>query len=352
LTLLPEEPMKVLFDIVHPAQVHFFKNVIGLLRQRGDEVLVTARKKDVALELLEALDIEFKCISTKGSNLLSLAIELIVRNFHLWKIARKFRPNVMVARVGVSAGPVGKVLGIPTVIYDDMEHAKLQAAVGMTFATYICTGLGYYRDFGKRQVRFRGSPVLAYLAPEYFEADKEPLRKAGLDPDKPYIFIRTVSWGASHDVGRAGGKEDDLHRVVEKLSRFGRIIISSEEALPKSLSQYENPVPVEHMHHLLAFASLCLVEGGTIAAEAAVLGVPVVCLGTYDFGYLRALEKEYELIYRPNSIDKALKTAEELLGKTDLKQLWQEKRKRLLAESDDVTKFQLEMIDRTVTTSR
>lgn len=339
--------MKVLFDIVHPAQVHFFKNVIRLLRQRGDEVLVTARKKDIALELLEALGIECISISEKGSGIFSLAAELVVRNFRLWKIARKFRPDVMVARVGVAAGPVGKVLGIPTVVYDDMEHAKLQAAVGMTFATYICTGLGYYRDFGKRQVRFRGSPVLAYLGPKYFEPDKELLRRQGLDPDQSYIFIRTVSWGASHDVGRAGSTEKDLIRLVESLSRFGRIIISAEGPLPQPLSQYENPVGVENIHHLLAFASLCLVEGGTMAAEAAVLGTPAVCLEARDFklGYLNALENEYGLIYQPDSFEKALEIAEELLAEQDLKQLWREKRKKMLAESDDVTRFQLDMID-------
>lgn len=339
--------MKILFDIVHPAQVHFFKNVIRLLQQRGDEVLVTARKKDIALELLEVLGIECMCISEKGSGLFSLALELVVRNFRLWKIARRFRPDVMVARVGVAAGPVGKVLGIPTVIYDDMEHAKLQAAVGMTFATYICTGLGYYRDFGKRQVRFRGSPVLAYLAPKYFEPDKELLRKERLEPDEPYIFIRTVSWGASHDVGRAGSTENDLSRLVESLSRFGRVIISAEGPLSQPLSQYENPVGVENVHHLLAFASLCLVEGGTMAAEAAVLGTPAVCLEACDFklGYLRALENEYELVYQPNSVEKALEITEELLAKSDLKQLWREKRKKMLAESDDVTQFQLDMID-------
>jgi predicted glycosyltransferase len=338
--------MKVLFDIVHPAQVHFFKNVIRLLQQRGDEVLVTARKKDIALELLDALGIEYQCISKKGSNLFSLALELIVRNFRLWKVARRFKPDVMVARVGVAAGPVGKILGIPTVVYDDMEHAKLQAAVGMTFAKYICTGLGYYRDFGKRQFRFRGSPVLSYLAPKYFEPDSEPLRKAGLDPQQGYIFIRTVSWGASHDVGRAASKEEDLRKLIENFSRFGRVVISSEEPLPQALSQYANPVPVEQMHDLLAFASLCLVEGGTMAAEAAVLGVPAICLGTYDFGYLRALENQYKLIFRPDSLDKALEIAEELLNNEDLKQNWQEKRQKMLAESDDVTQFQLDMIDR------
>ncbi len=340
--------MKILFDIVHPAQVHFFKNVIRRLQQRGDEVCVTARKKDVALELLDALGIEHTCISEKGSNLLGMAVELIVRDIRLVRIARRFRPDVMVARVGVSVGPVGKLLGIPTIIYDDMEHARLQAAIGMTFATYICTGLGYYRDFGARQVRFRGPPVLAYLGPKYFQPAPEPLRQAGIDIDAGYIFIRTVSWGASHDVGRRPSSETQLAQAVERLEHFGRVIISSEEFLPRSLSRYNNPVGVEQMHNLLAFARLCLVEGGTMAAESAVLAVPAICLGTYDFGYLRSLEKEYGLIFRPGSIAKAVDIAEKLLNDANTPEVWREKRQKMLSESDDVVQFQLEMIDRAV----
>lgn len=128
--------------------------------------------------------------------------------------------------------------------------------------------------------------------------------------------------------------------------RFRRVIISSEGPLLESLSQYANPVRVGQMHNLLAFASLCLVEGGTMAAESAVLGVPAICLGTYDFGYLSALEKEYGLIYRPDSLDKAFGIADELLGRPNLKEEWRDKRDKMLGESDDVVEFQLSMIDR------
>ncbi len=338
--------MKVLFDVVHPAQVHFFKNAIGLLKERGDEVMVTARKKDVTIDLLNALNIKHTCISRKGSNLIAMGFELLWRDLKLIKIVRRFKPDVMVARVGVSVGPVGMLMGIPTVVYDDMEHAKLQGTIGMAFATYICTGLGYYRDFGKRHIRFRGPPVLAYMGPKYFQPDPKPLRQAGLDPDKPYIFIRTVSWGASHDVGRKRRSENQITKIIDRLSKFGRIVISSEESLRGDFAQYNNPVPVEKMHSLLAFASLCIVEGGTMAEEAATLGVPAVCLGTYDFGYLRALENEYQMIFRPGSIDKAVDIAEELLKDANTSEIWRKKQQRLLADSDDVTEFMVKMIDR------
>ena len=49
--------MKFLIDINHPAHVHFFRNPIKLLIDRGHEVMVTSRDKEMALDLLEELGI-------------------------------------------------------------------------------------------------------------------------------------------------------------------------------------------------------------------------------------------------------------------------------------------------------
>ena len=338
--------MRVLFDVGHPAQVHFFKNVIRLSQRRGHDVLVTSRRKDVTTDLLDALGIEHTCLSEMRPGRWNMASELRARNHRLWLVARQFKPDVMVARVGVAAGPVGRLLRVPTVIYDDMEHARLQAAIGLTFATYICTGLGYYRDFGRRQVRFAGPPVLAYLHPDYFVPDPQVLRRAGLHPEERIIFIRTVSWGATHDRGRTGLGRQQLTHLVEALSHWGRVIVSSEAPLPPELKHCENPVPVAGIHHLLAFATLCLVEGGTMAAEAAVLGTPTICLQSYNFGYLIALERDYQALCRTASIDETIKRACELLQRTDLRPEWARKRDRLLADSEDVVAFQMRMIER------
>ena len=183
----------------------------------------------------------------------------------------------------------------------------------------ICTGLGYGRDFGSRQVRFAGPPVLAYLAPKYFTPDAQRLRRCGVNPDERLIFIRTVAWGASHDVGRKGSRPEEMRRMVERLSKFGRVLISSEGPLPDELAAWRNPVAVADIHHLLAFAAIALVEGGTMAAESAVLGTPAVCLQSYNFGYLVALEKQYGLIARAGSVAAALPIAEGLLELPDLR---------------------------------
>ena len=46
--------MKILFDLGHPAHVHYFKNLIKLLEKNDHQVLIIAREKDVTHSLLKS----------------------------------------------------------------------------------------------------------------------------------------------------------------------------------------------------------------------------------------------------------------------------------------------------------
>ena len=61
--------MKILVDVVHPAHVHFFRHALERWREKGDEVLVTARRKDVTLDLLGQMGIGAHVLSTAGRGL-------------------------------------------------------------------------------------------------------------------------------------------------------------------------------------------------------------------------------------------------------------------------------------------
>jgi uncharacterized protein len=52
--------VRILIDILHPAHVHFFRNIRGEMVDRGHEVLITARDKDRSVELLERYDLPFE----------------------------------------------------------------------------------------------------------------------------------------------------------------------------------------------------------------------------------------------------------------------------------------------------
>ena len=51
--------MKIFIDINHPAHVHYFKNFIKIVTNKGHKVMITARDRDVAIDLLTKYKITF-----------------------------------------------------------------------------------------------------------------------------------------------------------------------------------------------------------------------------------------------------------------------------------------------------
>jgi len=50
--------MKILIDISHPAHVHFFKYFIRNMQNKGHDIKITAKDKDLTLKLLDLLGLK------------------------------------------------------------------------------------------------------------------------------------------------------------------------------------------------------------------------------------------------------------------------------------------------------
>ena len=58
--------LNVLFHICHPAHVHFFRNVINLLKKNTDhKVFIATRSKEITELLLKKYDLEFINLTTQ-----------------------------------------------------------------------------------------------------------------------------------------------------------------------------------------------------------------------------------------------------------------------------------------------
>jgi predicted glycosyltransferase len=276
--------MRVLIDVTHPAHVHFFRCAIDELGRLGHEVVVTARDKDITLALLKEMEIEHHVLGAAGRGITGLAGELLRRDWALWRFARRHRPDVLTGVGGVWAAHVAALLRRPAVVWDDTEHARVSHALTFPFASSICTPECYTRALGAKQVRYAGCHELAYLHPDRFTPDPALVAELGIDPDRPYAVIRLVGWGAHHDVGHHGFDRDGLVRFVQELSEHVQPCVTVEGELPAELERYRLAIPFRQIHHVLAFASLYVGEGATMASEAAVLGTPSVYVNTLGAG--------------------------------------------------------------------
>jgi len=339
--------MRVLCDLKHPADVHFFRPLIRALDRDGDTVLVTSRAKDETLELLDGLGMPHVCVSRMGRGLVGMGAELVSRTARLLALARRFHPDVMIARTGVCVGLAGRVLGVPSVTVDDTEFAWLQVRLSTALATVVCTGMGYGRRFPGKQECFDAPPQLVYTHPDRFTPDPDRLRAAGLDPEEPYVVVRLKAWRAVHDLGVHAPAEREAVRLVESLARRCRVILSAERAVPPELASYRNPVPVEDALHLLAFARLYIGEGSSMAAEAACLGVPAIYLSPSSRrGYLDALEQRFGHVATVPDVPQALEAAERWLSDSAVRDAARVAREGLAGSCEDPVAFLQDVLRR------
>ncbi|MBN1457443.1 MAG: DUF354 domain-containing protein [Sedimentisphaerales bacterium] len=343
--------MKILIDIIHPAHVHFFRNAISVLKQKGHEVAVTARKKDVTIELLERYQIPYTCLSTVGKGQLCLLKELIVRDLRLFNFCRKFKPDVLTGISGMFASHVGFVLRKPSVVWDDTEHQHLAHKITWPVATVICNPNCYAKPVGKKHNLYNGFHELAYLRPERFTPDVDVVRSLGINPDEKYCPIRFVSWGAHHDVGQSGLADDQKLNFIKTIAKYAKPYITSEGALPAELEPYRLTMEVDKIHHVLAFASLCITEGATVASEAAVLGVPSVYVNTLKVGYVDMLEK-YGLIKQSLDIKEIIELSIEALKDDKTINNCRATRDKMLKDKIDVTSYIVELLENIAQTGR
>jgi uncharacterized protein len=347
--------MRVLFDMGHPAHVHLFKNTIKNLKRDGHEIKITARNKEVTLALLKAYGFEYENRGEIYTGMLNKACGMIKIDLTLFGIARKFKPDILVGVHNPYIAHIGLILRKPAIIFTDTENVKIASYLTYPFVQTIITPMFFREQIdSKKHVKIKGLKEIAYLHPKYFLPDPKVLEEIGLHPGEKFIILRFISWGASHDTDLHGIQKGTEKELIRKLSAFGKIFITSEKPLDGDLEQYRLNVPPEKIHSLLYYAEMYIGEGGTMAAEAGILGTPAIHIesnssgqATGEFcGNFLELRNTYGLIHFYPTPDMALTKAIEILKNPHSKDEWKEKQKNLWSDVIDVTSWLTDFIER------
>jgi predicted glycosyltransferase len=342
--------MRVLFDIVHPAHVHFFKHMLRGLAQRGHQTSIVAREKDVTTALLDRLGFSYETVGRSGKkSLFGMAGELVRRDLALAKVARRFRPDVIVTRNPAGA-QAGRLLGIPAVFdTDDGKAAGIHFWSAAPFAHVITTPDCSDEDYGHRHVKYPGYKQTAYLHPNHFTPDRNVLEALGVSPGERYFIVRFVAMVASHDIGEGGLPPAAKRELIDKLRARGRVFLSSEDELPDDLAPLKFPLPPDRLHDALAFADLLIGDSQTVAAEAAVLGTPSLRVSSWTgrLAYLTELEQRYGLTfaYQPKQATELLAHVDRWLNAPSLRATLAPQHQRLLADKVDTAQWFIDFLE-------
>ena len=342
--------MKILIDIGHPAHVHQFRNAIKILKADGHKIFVTARNKEITLDLLNKFGMNYVEVGRYKKNNTSKAVEMFRIDYKLYKLAKRFNPDVLIGGVGnVYVAHVSALINKPSILFNDTEHGTLQNLLSYPFASAICTPSCYKKDIGNKQIRYNGYHELAYLHPNYFKPNPAVLDEIGLSKDDTFIILRFVSWTASHDVGYSGLTIDTKRKAVKEFEKYGHVFITSESPLSEEFERYRIAVSPEKIHDLMYYATLLYGESATMASECAVLGTHAIYSDFAGRGYTDEEEEKYELVFNfkldKESQRESLEKAVELLENNNLKNIGEKKRKELLKDKIDVTAFMIWFVE-------
>lgn len=351
--------MRVLFDIVHPAHVHFYRHLHDSLRSEGHATAVVARDKEVTLALLDAFGIPYTWTGRSGAKSTpARAAELLARDVVLFRQARAFRPDVVLTRnpAGVHAG---RLTGAWTV-YDSVDGraAGVHFHLGAPLAHVVTSPTWLDEDYGRRHRRYRGPKELAYLHPDRFRPDPGIRAALGVGSHEPLFVLRFVANDAVHDADTVGLSPEDRRALVHRLGDIGTVVISSEEALPADLEPLRFSLGPHRIHDVLAAADLFVGDSGSMAAEAGVLGTPVLRFSSWVGpvrGYLGRMESDYGLVrcFGPDTRPGFEAALDDVLADlAGAKARSRQAAARLVAETDDVTAWHRSLLDELVSRPR
>jgi uncharacterized protein len=277
--------VRVWIDITAPAHVLVFRPLIRLLRERGDEIEVTAREYAQTVQLLELHGIEAKLIGRHGgrSRLGKLGtMATRMAGLHRWARGRHF--DAALAHGSHHLTLTARSLGIPSSTTFDYEFATLQHQLGCRAATFVVVPeaipperLERYGVHPPKLRRYPGLKEEYYLAD--FEPDRGVLDAVALDPERILVTVRTPP-----DVSLYHRKSNRLFPQV--LSHLGRQENVQAVVLPRTEEQRDFvralelpsvivPEQAVDAQSLISFSDLVVSAGGTMNREAAALGVPV-----------------------------------------------------------------------------
>lgn len=340
------KPKRILIYLGHPAQYHFLKNAIFLLKNKGCKIKILIKTKDILEQLLNEDGVDYINIQStpRGKGRLSILLASFKRTLAVIKEARRFKADVLVGTdSSVAQAAFFLMKKSITVLEDDYDVIRNLARLTFPFTSCIlvpkeCSAGPY----DKKRVSYNGYMKLAYLHPSYFTPDMTIVNEYGISGK--YILIRLAQLSAHHDDNIQGLNENLVENIIKRTEEVGyKVYITFESEIYERFSQYKLKIRFNDIHHILANADFLISDSQSMSMEAAMLGVPSLRFNDFAgrISVLEELEHKYGLTYDipTDNPTKLINKLKEFLSNSNLKDDFVSRRKKMLADKINVTAF-------------
>ncbi len=315
--------MKVWIDINTPKQARFFLPVIRALEKDLDEVFVTTRVYPQATQMLELLKVEAEVIGFHGGA--DLKSKLVADSKRIIDLAERIvsiQPDALLSFVSPTAARVAFGLKIPHVTCSDSPHSFWVSKLVLPLVDYLISSkyipLDFWTKYGisaDRIITYNALDQAAWV--RGFTPDPSVPEQAGIPPDYtgPIVTLRLEEAQASYLLGKVEEEKPSLLPLINHLasnhSEVQVFLLARYPDQARILTSLYKKNPNIHIisqvidtTSLIAQSTLFIGAGGTMNAEAMLLGIPAIMtfndsLIVYDWlikkNYIRWIKDENTL---------------------------------------------------------
>ncbi len=344
--------MKILVYVGHPAQYHFMKNALKILKEKGHSLKLLIKTKDVLESIAKEDGWEYENIQPvpRKSSKLAILMASFRRTAKVMRIAKKFQADLLIGEDS-SIAQSAKVLRKTsfTITEDDYEVVKNWARLTFPFSSHIVVPtVCRVGKWERKKIGYDGYMKMAYLHPHYFTPNEEIIKDYNISGK--YVLVRLAKLTAFHDKGIKGLSNELVNKIIDISTRNGyKVYISSEVDLDSSLESYRLKINPKDIHHIMAFSSLLISDSQSMSVEAAMLGVPSLRFSDFAgrISVLEELEKKYGLTFGiPTSQpDTLIGKLTEVLENDGYKEEFARRHKKMMNDKIDVTAFLVWLIE-------
>jgi uncharacterized protein len=323
----------------------FFRRAVTLLHNSGHEVLCTSRKYREAVELAKIKKLDLTFIGSHGgADRYDKLREGARRTYELAEIVKEFGPDVAVTFSSPEGSRVAFGLGIRHIGFNDSPHSDAVAklTLPLTSKLYCPWVIPYsaWSGYGiakKNIVHYRALDPAAWL--KHHEDD---IREVKQDKKKMMILLRLEESKASYIADKKVSTTKMIDDFVSELWQSANILVLCryEDQISEVESRYGNKVQVLRDVidgiALIKSTQLFVGAGGTMTAEAALLGKPTISIAPIQFYVDKYLVKS-GLVKRASNSRSLVRLGMKMISDERYIQTQKKRATRILGTMEDPT---------------
>jgi len=324
----------------------FFRRAVNLLHNSGHEVLSTSRKYREAVELarIKKLDLTFVG-SHGGADRYNKLREGARRTYELAEVVKQFGPDVAVTFSSPEGSRVAFGLGIRHIGFNDSPHAEAVAKLTIPLTSklycpwviprYAWSGYGIAK---KNIVHYRALDPAAWL--KHHNNNNDDIQE--VKQERKMILLRLEESKASYIADKKINTIKMIDRFVDELWQSANIVVLCryKDQIADIESRYGNKVQVLRNvvegTNLIKSTQLFVGAGGTMTAEAALLGKPTISIAPIQF-YVEKYLIRSGLVKRAIDSRSLVRLGTKMLSDKGYIQTQQKRAARILRRMEDPT---------------